>query len=209
MDHLVFASPELSEGVRLVEERLGVTMDPGGRHEGFGTRNRLVGFGGRSYMEVVSVDPGAPDPDRDRWFGLDTLEAPRLVTWCAAVPTAAASDLPALVAAGRDAGVDLGEIRQGRRARADGSVLTWSMTDPWSDRQGGVIPFFIDWGASPHPAEQLPARARFLGVRLEHPEPERIRGFLDALGLDTPVTEAHAPRVIATLETPNGVRELA
>ena len=85
MDHLVFAAPDLEEGVRHVETLLGVEMSPGGRHAGFGTRNRLIGFGPHNYMEVVSVDPDQPAPDRPRWFGLDTLETPRLVTWCAAV----------------------------------------------------------------------------------------------------------------------------
>ena len=74
MDHLVFAAPDLDQGVRHVEDLLGVEMSPGGRHAGFGTRNRLIGFGPTSYMEVVSVDPEQPDPPRARWFGLDTLE---------------------------------------------------------------------------------------------------------------------------------------
>ena len=209
MDHLVFASPELEPGVRLVEERLGVTMAPGGRHEGFGTHNRLLGFGGRSYMEVVSVDPDGGQPERERWFGLDTLTEPRLVTWCAAVPTATARDLPTLIAAGREAGIELGDVRQGQRAREDGSMLTWSMTDPWAEREGGVIPFFIDWGDAPHPAERLPVAAGVVGVRVEHPDPARIVRLFEALGLDTPVSEGHAPQVIATLETPNGTVELA
>jgi hypothetical protein len=208
VDHLVFASPDLDAGVALVEERLGATMEPGGRHEGFGTRNRLLGFGGRSYMEVVSVDPQGPAPDGPRWFGLDTLETPRLVTWCAAVPTSTADSLPSLVAAGRAAGIDLGEIRQGRRARDDGSLLTWSMTDPWAPREGGVVPFFIDWADSPHPAERLRAACRFVGVRVEHPEADRIEALLGALGLDIRVDPGQAPRVVATLDTPNGIVEL-
>ena len=66
MDHLVFAAPDLEEGVRHVESLLGVEMSPGGRHAGFGTHNRLIGFGETSYMEVVGIDPNAPGPERDR-----------------------------------------------------------------------------------------------------------------------------------------------
>lgn len=189
--------------MRHVEALLGVEMAPGGRHEGFGTHNRLLGFGGRSYMEVVAIDPGQTVPERPRWFGLDSLAALRLVTWCAP-----ATDLPSLVARGAAAGIDLGARREGSRARPDGSVLRWTMTDPWADRAGGVVPFFIDWGESPHPAESLPAACRFLDLRVEHPEPDRVRGWLQALGLDTPVSGAQAPAVIASLETPNGVVEL-
>jgi len=160
-------------------------------------------------MEVVSIDPDQPPPDRPRWFGLDDLRVPRLVTWCAALPTGTAADLPSLLTAGRDAGIDLGEPRQGSRARDDGSVLRWTMTDPWADRAGGVIPFFIDWGDSPHPAGALPHDCRFVGVRVEHPDAERVAGWMRALGLDTSVEEGHAPRIIATLETPNGLVELS
>jgi len=194
--------------VRHVESLLGVRMEAGGRHEGFGTWNRLLGFGGRSYMEVVAPDPGRPAPDRPRWFGLDDLAGPRLVTWCAAVPTATAADLPSLIDVARAADVELGGIREGRRARADGSLLSWTMTDPWAERAGGVLPFFIDWGDSPHPAASLAAACRFVGLRAEHPEPGRIVAVYEALGLDIEVVGGEAPRLTATLETPNGTVEL-
>jgi hypothetical protein len=220
MDHLVFAAPELDDGVRHVESLLGASMQPGGKHQGFGTHNRLLGFGGRSYMEVVSPDPDQPPPDGPRWFGLDALESPRLVTWCVSIRDLRAPDgsvavherpvpdLETLVASGRAAGIDLGVTRRGMRARPDGSTLRWAMTDPWADRAGGVIPFFIDWGDSPHPAESLAAASRFVDLRVEHPEPARVETWLRALGLDTPVVGAQAPAVIATLETPNGTVEL-
>ncbi len=220
MDHLVFAAPDLQDGVRHVEALLGAPTQAGGQHRGFGTHNRLLGFGGRAYMEVVSPDPDQPPPEGPRWFGLDTLASPRLVTWCVSirelsVPEHAGPgadirvpDLATLVRRGRAAGIDLGETRQGMRARADGSVLRWSMTDPWADRAGGVVPFFIDWGQSPHPAESLDAPCRFVDLRVEHPEPARVEEWMRALGLDTPVGRAQAPAVIATLETPNGIVEL-
>ena len=203
MDHLVFAALDLEEGVRHVERLTGARMSPGGRHHGFGSHNRLLRLGDDCYMEVVAIDPDQPAPEGPRWFGLDSLEEPRLVTWCAK-----SSDLAGLVAQGRDAGIDLGEPIAGGRERADGARLSWTFTDPWAERAGGVIPFFIDWGTSPHPAESMPAVCTFAGLRLEHPDPASVRTWLDALGLDTPVTAGHAARVIATLETPDGVVEL-
>jgi hypothetical protein len=210
VDHLVFAAPDLDEGVRYVEELLGVTMEPGGTHEGFGTRNRLLGLGEHCYLEVVSIDPDQPDPKKPRWFGLDDLTEARLATWCCAVPSEGSlTSLTALIEAGVGAGIDLGHHVSGRRDAADGSTLRWAMTDPWKERAGGVIPFFIDWGATPHPASQLPSACRFVELRLEHPEAERIEDWLWFLGLDTPVTEGPEPRVIATLETPDGLVTLA
>ena len=48
MDHLVFAAPDLDEGVRHIETHLGVATSSGGRHAGYGTKNRLVGLGPKS-----------------------------------------------------------------------------------------------------------------------------------------------------------------
>lgn len=203
MDHLVFACPDLAEGVALIEELLGVESSPGGQHPGVGTHNRLVGLGPGCYMEVVAIDPDQPEPPRVRWFGLDDLRAPRLVTWCAK-----SAKLEAVVAAGRSVGVDLGAISAGGRERPDGTRLDWVVTDPWADRAGGIIPFFIDWGETVHPAASLPALCSFTGLRAEHPDAKAVRTQLDALGLAVPVTEGPAPRLVATLRTPNGIVEL-
>lgn len=203
MDHLVFASPDLDRGVRHVEQLVGAPMSPGGRHLGLGTHNKLLRLGEACYMEVVGIDPRQPVPERPYWFGLGTLDAPRLVSWCHK-----GDDLQGLGARGRAAGIDLGEPLSGGRELNDGTRLSWTFTDPWADRAGGVIPFFIDWGNSKHPAESMPDLCTFVGLRIEHPEAESVRAWLAALGLDTPVSEGHAPRLIATLSTPAGLVEL-
>jgi hypothetical protein len=204
LDHLVFAAPDLEEGVRTIESMFGVRMSPGGRHQGMGTRNCLLRLGPASYMEVVSVDPDQPAPEGSRWFGLDDLPAGRLVTWCAK-----GEDLAGLIGRGRAAGIDLGGPRPGGRERSDGSRLTWTLSDPWADRAGGVVPFFIDWGASPHPATGLASLCELQGLRLEHPDAVTVHGWLEALGLDVSVSEGDAARVIATIRTPNGILELS
>ena len=204
MDHLVFGSPGLEMGVSHVENLLGVVMSAGGHHAGFGTRNRLLGLGPGCYMEVVSIDPSQPEPERPRWFGLDGLKTPRLITWCEAV-----DDLDWLLDQARTAGVDLGEPMEGSRRRDDGTILTWRMTDPWADRDGGVIPFFIDWGDSRHPGTVLAASCSFLSLRAEHPDADRVRGVCDALGLDIDVVRGDDVRLVATLDTPNGVVDLS
>lgn len=87
----------------------------------------------------------------------------------------------------RAAGVDLGAISDGRRRRADGSVLTWRLTDPLADRLDGVVPFLIDWERSPHPSASAPGGCTLLDLRIEHPEPERVRQAFAALRIDLPV----------------------
>lgn len=205
LDHLVFAVPDLEAGAARMEELLGVPTAPGGRHRGLGTHNRLVGLGSGRYLEIIAVDSEQPAPTRPRWFGLDDLTEPGLVTWCAKTM----HGLEPLITRGREAGIDLGEVVEGSRRRPDGSLLSWTFSDPWARRAGGVVPFFIDWGSSPHPSEDLPAVCALHALRVEHPEPRRVEAWLAALGLDTPVSEGDAPRVVASLETPNGIVELS
>lgn len=205
LDHLVFAVPELDAGAARMEELLRVPTAPGGRHQGLGTHNRLVGLGPGRYLEIIAVDPEQPAPSRPRWFGVDDLTEPGLVTWCAK----ATHGLGPLIARGREAGLDLGEVVEGSRRRPDGSLLSWTFSDPWARRAGGVVPFFIDWGGSPHPSDDLPAVCTLHALRVEHPEPGRVEGWLGAVGLDMPVSEGDAPRVVASVETPNGIVELS
>jgi hypothetical protein len=203
LDHLVFVASDLDDGVRRIEELFGVEMSPGGQHHGFGTCNRLLGLGPDAYMEVIAIDPEQPDPAGPRWFGLDDVVEMRLATWCAK-----SSDLETLIARGRDAGIDLGEPSGGGRERPDGSRLNWTVSDPWAARAGGVVPFFIDWGATEHPAGRLPGPCAFKRLRVEHPEVTAVTAWLGALGLDVAVSEGDTPRVIALIDTPRGEVEL-
>ena len=199
VDHLVVACPDPDEGVAWVEALLGVSAESGGRHEGLGTRNALIGLGARSYLEIVGVDPDQPEPALPRWFGIDGLDGPRLVTW--ATPR---SDLEEVVRDAVAAAVDLGEVAAGARARPDGSELRWRFTDPRADRMGGVVPFFIDWGVSPHPGDALPATCTLTELRAEHPDPTRVAEILARLDVPLGVTAGTAPSLVARIDAPAG-----
>lgn len=204
MDHLVYACPDLAEGVRLIQELLGVEASPGGRHEGLGTRNALVGLGPHSYLEIVSVDPDQSRPTRPRWFGLDTLSEARLVTWATE-----SDDLEENVRLAGGVGLDLGAVAAARRRRPDGTDLSWVFTDPRADRLDGIVPFFIDWRGALHPATSIPSACTCEGLAAEHPDAPRVQSLLGALGVDLPVVLGPAPRMIATIDSPNGLIELS
>lgn len=200
VDHLVYAAPDLAEGVRIIEELLGVTATPGGQHLGLGTRNYLVSLGDEVYLEIIGPDPDQPTPDRPRPFGIDDLTEPRLVTWAAK-----GTGLAGLTASAAAAGMELGEVMEMSRRKPDGSLLTWELTSPFAPRADGVVPFLIDWLDSTHPADELPAGPRLVDFRIEHPEPEVIRTALDAIGSGVVVVESREPGLVAWIRTPDAV----
>jgi len=203
VDHLVFATPDVERTSADLERRFGVRPSPGGQHTGRGTRNILIAIGPACYMEIVGPDPGQEPPSTPRWFGIDTLSEPRLVTWAAS-----ATDLNRVVKDAARRGVRLGDVGVGRRKRLYGVDLTWQFTDPTVVLCDGLVPFLIDWGASPHPWMTAVVGPRLVDLHGEHPHPERVMDMLDALGIAMRVTQAAHPSLVATLQTDAGLYEL-
>jgi hypothetical protein len=199
VDHIVLATPDVEDTADRLTTMLGVSPVPGGSHPAWGTLNALVALGDRVYLEVVGPDRESPPLDSPRPFGLDGIQAPRLVTW--AVRGRA---LGALVAHARADGIELGEVQRRTRRRPDGVLLGWSMTDLDAPRMDGLLPFFVDWGVTPHPATSSPRGGTLVGLRALHPDPEELRRALRLLGLALEVERADVPELIASLETHRG-----
>jgi hypothetical protein len=203
IDHLIYVTPDVDATVEQLDRLLGVRATPGGRHPGRGTRNALIALAPAAYLEILGPDPEQPDPERPRWFGIDNLEAPRLAGWAAK-----GTGLEQLVVEARRKGVGLGDTLSGSRRRSDGVLLSWHSTDPLTVVADGVVPFFIDWGATPHPAQTAAKGVSLIGLRAEHPDARRVREMLAELGVALPVDAGATPALIATLRTPRGRIEL-
>jgi hypothetical protein len=178
IDHIIYAAPDLERAIGDLIGAYGVSPRRGGRHPGYGTQNALIRLGAEMYLELVGIDPEQSVPISQRLFALGEASAPRYVTWCAR----AARPLAETVAAANAAGVDLAEIVSMSRARPDGSVIAWTMTSPFAKRKDGVLPFYIDWGRAAHPASALPAGLSLVSLTAVHPDADRIRAILAALG---------------------------
>jgi hypothetical protein len=203
IDHLVWGGLHLEQEIERLEDLTGVRAMLGGRHPGEGTRNALIRLGPNSYLELIAPDPEQPRPPGARWFGLDSLTAPRLVAWAAR-----SADLDQQAAKARTAGVPVGEARGGRRELSNGRVLAWRLTYPLVPEGVQLVPFLIDWGDGPHPAETAPPGAHLIDLRAEHPDPASILDQLRRLGVDLRILSGPAPALIATLDTPRGRVEL-
>ena len=203
LDHIIYATPDLNLGIDTLEKMLGVRAVPGGQHPGHGTRNAFIRLGGRTFLEILGPDPDQPRPDRPRWLGIDSLRMPRLNGWAAAE-----SDLDELLGKAAAAGVKLGAIHQGRRENPDGAALSWRFTDPYTVVADGLVPFFIDWGDSPHPSQRGAEGVTLISLRAEHPDPAPVQRMLSQLELDLPVQAGPEVALIADLACPRGRVEL-
>lgn len=201
LDHLVFGTPDLAATTTWFAEATGVPPTPGGQHVGLGTRNHLVALGPSSYLELIGPDPDQPDHEGARPFGIDELDEPSLLTWAVG-----ASDLETEVVRCREDGVELGEAFSMSRAKPDGTLLEWTLTI--ADTSPGAIPFLIDWHGSPNPATELPQAITLAGFSAESPAPEHLRSALASVGVELAVSHGPNERLLAVLDTPNGLLEL-
>lgn len=203
VDHLVYGTTDLNRGVEEIEKLLGVRATAGGQHPGRGTRNALVALGPTAYLEIIGPDPEQPPPKEPRPFGLDGLKESKLVAWFVR-----SGDLESLRREAVRKGVPLGEVRSGSRRRPDGVELQWKVTDPSARVADGIVPLFIDWGDSPHPARTASKGATLVSLRAEHPEVSDVRRMLRNLGVDLSVKRGQRPQLIAIIEGPRGRVEL-
>jgi hypothetical protein len=147
VDHVVVGSADLDVGINWVKERLGTAPVFGGAHDGFGTRNALLGLG-EQYLEVLAVDPDQPtasSPVRDQ---VEQLETPVLLTIAVAK-----SDLEHPVSMSR--------------VRPDGVRLEWELEFTSTPL------FFIDWKDCPRPSG-LPDGGRLSSLIVTTPEPDLL-----------------------------------
>lgn len=192
IDHLVYAGPDLEAATKSAELIIGVPSVEGGRHVGFGTANRLIGLGPSTYLEIIGPDPSQPTPAFERPFGIDALEAPRLVTWAVAVDD--------IEAARKLAGPsEIGHSVEMTRRTPTGDLLRWRLTPPVP----GSMPFLIDWLDTPHPAGQLEQIAKLVDLRIEDTDPAEVRRVIRALKLDVSTRKAWEPRIAATIDLPD------
>ena len=203
LDHLVVAAATLEQGEDYIESRVGVRPQRGGKHVAMGTHNSLLRLGPRAYLEVIAIDPEGEAPARPRWFELDRPDmqaqlraSPRLVHWAARTGD--------IEAARRACPIDPGPAHAMSRG-----TLHWQITIPDDGHLpgGGVLPTLIAWPDARHPTDALPdARVRIATLAAAHPDPDRMRAVLAALGLGEtlPITFAAKIRLAAMLRTPRG-----
>jgi hypothetical protein len=147
IDHVVYAVGDLDEAAVRFLEAYGLGSVAGGRHERWGTANRIVPLGDQYLELVATVDPTRAGTSG---FGHDVLE--RAADGGGWVTIAVATDDLDAVA------MRLGlKVDSGSRTRPDGRVLRWRMAALDEQRRKPWMPFFLAWDV---PEDLHPGRAR-------------------------------------------------
>ena len=180
IDHLVIASDDPDAAADALETAVGIAFTGGGRHESFGTRNRLAFLADGSYVELIGiVDPElvARSPVGAASMRILVTQGSGLATWAALV-----DDIEAAVDSLNGAGAAYGSPTHGSRRRDDGELVEWWTAFPDAPLNA-TRPFLIqhamtgaEWGPV-----ALEERASFI-----HPlgSPVRLSGI--TLAVDDP-----------------------
>lgn len=202
IDHLVWWCADLAEGERRFTEWLGVAPAFGGVHPGEGTRNALVALAPETYVEILGRDPaqpeGALDPEVRALAGAGLYHF-----------AMSGVDPRSLQDRAAAAGLVGSGIVTGGRTLPNSERLSWSLFGVRDHGFGALVPFFIDWTGSKHPALSAPRGGRLLAVEAATPDPAGLGRVYDALGVAIPVRHAAKPSLAVTVEGPAGPVTLA
>ena len=170
---------------------LGLDVVEGGRHERFGTRNRIVPLGD-SYLELLTVeDRGrAERSEFGRSLLARTARGDRLTRW------SIRTDRIDEVAAELDLEVD-----DRSRAHPDGRTLRWRSAGMAPSLRDPTRPFFMQWPDADWPGHE-PAghHARLVSLELRVPDRSALRTWTLGMALPLVVTDGEPDLVAVQIE---------
>lgn len=152
LDHVVIAGTDLEQEMKDFEQNLLVKPTVGGSDPTHGTRNALIGVkDSKTYIELL-----CPDPGKENCLGNQMLtrhgSGLALTPYHYAIRTL---DLEAVQRKATKLGMQPTEIQKMSRTTSDGKILKYRVLFIRGHKLGGLVPYFIDWGSTPHPAKTL------------------------------------------------------
>jgi hypothetical protein len=193
LDHILWAVPDRDQGIAYFEQLTGIRAAIGGSHPGRGTRNALVSLGRKVYLELIAPDPEQPPANN---FGneIRSLTAPRLLTFVVDCP-----DLETLSSKAAKAKIPF----KGPEPWSRGA-LNWRLAFTEDTRFGGLLPIYIDWQKSSHPALSAPAGLSLAEFEVMHPDAESLAAVYAALDIGMTVRRSDRPALRAVIRGPRG-----
>ena len=201
LDHIILLIADV-EGFRTrFETETGVALSVGGAHPGLGTANLLASVGDGVYLEFIGPNP---ELDELRGFGarLVAYREPSVAGFAACT-----RDMAATVAAAEATGLTTVGPAAGSRETPDGVLLSWDGLYLLGHDYGDQVPFYIDWGETPHPSDTSARGLKLISLRAVHPDPDGLAAVYAGLGLPVTVVAGAAPGFDLRIDTPNGEHE--
>ena len=180
------------------ERLFGVAAAPGGVHPGLGTQNALLSLGDRVYLEIIAPEPAQ---NLEGTFGerIAGLDGCGLITWAAQ-----ASGLAEIAGRAAEMAVTARGPVPTERRTPDGDLLKWELLFLGGHPFPGLVPFFIDWLETPHPATTNPPAGTFVSLEISTPKAAELKAFFAGLGMSVPVTASAEEDISAVIETDRG-----
>jgi hypothetical protein len=204
LDHVSYACGPggLAETVSRLSHELGVPIERGGVHPGFGTTNAIAPLSNGVYLEVVGAleHPAADKAPFGQAVKRRTRDGGGWLGWVVSVDDIAPIEARLEQPAG-----------EGHRVRPDGSELRWLQIGIRTIIVDPLLPFFVQWTSDPseHPAAGSNAGLTLTGLELAG-DREKLSAWLSDVAAD-PLDGVHiewvdgAPGIVAAhFDTPNG-----
>lgn len=199
LDHIMYAVPELDEGVAHIAGKLGVRPVTGGPHPGKGTHNALLSLGNSQYLEIIAPDP-AQSLAGNLGGSIATAATRAIRTWAVA-----ADDLNEIEATCRRQDLTFNRVAMSRKTPA-GPVLNWELMYVGRHEFGDLFPFFIDWLESPHPAATTLQGGELAEFTVTVPDPAAYQKLLDAFEIGGVTVVEGEAAMKADIKTGSGER---
>ncbi|HEX7180672.1 MAG TPA: VOC family protein [Thermoanaerobaculia bacterium] len=195
IDHVILGAADLDQAVEAFERLTGVRPAYGGKHPR-GTHNALVSLGGRTYLEIIAVQPGASKPPLlPDLSGFDKL-AP--IGWAVS-----ADDGEALRKSLAAAGFQLSGSNEGSRTTPSGATLRWQTFG--LTREFEEAPFFILWSPeTPHPSTTSPSGCTLQRWAIAGPRFDETELLRKTLALPIEAAKGQTVSFTLALDCPKG-----
>ncbi len=189
----MYAVPDLENSMAEIASITGIVPSDGGVHPGNGTRNALLRLSNSSYLEIIGPDK---KQNLENTLGelLVSKNTSGIRAWAVAV-----SDLASVADVAQELGFRLRDRKEMSRKTPEGSLLEWELLF----LEDALLPFFIDWKGSEHPARKAPSGCGLSELMISAQEPKVYQELLNKFQLEVSVSEGD-PAISAIIRSPKG-----
>lgn len=195
LDHIIWIAKDLESGKADIQKLMGTMPVDGGIHKGQGTRNALLGLGQNCYLEILSPDPKQPQPGH--WSdAILKAKSDGLFHWAARHPNLSALHQKAL-----NLGLESSGVLPFSRQSPTGETFEWRLLFLGGHEYGALVPFFIDWGNTPHPSQNIPAAGGIMRFTIVSPQAEQLQKLMYNLGIEMDVFKGGNSQILVEIGT--------